>query len=88
MIETQFYILLWVLGLILVLLLAIVREVFVDADIKALKRGVKIKTLQAQDQSLTMKLQGMFQEIEGKPIDKEGKSSEQPNAIGYEVERD
>jgi len=88
MTENQYYLLLGILMVVLVMVVAIVIEVFVDTDLKLLKRSVRIKTLQAQDQVLSMKMQGMFQEVEGKPINEDGKSSEQPNAIGYGVKRD
>jgi hypothetical protein len=73
------------------MLISILYEVFVDKDMKLLKRSVKIKTLQAQEQMLAMKLQGGFEQLEGmlsKNNEGDPDNKDSPNAIGYGIERD
>ena len=87
MTENQYYLLLGILIVVLIMVIAIVIEVFVDTDMRLLKRNVRIKTLQAQEQVLAMKMQGMFQEMEGSPPGGDD-SSDPPNPVGYGVKRD
>ena len=88
MTNTQFFILLGISSLGLILIFSVVWEVFVDVELKSLKRRVKVKTLQAQEQVISMKMESMFQEIEGAPINEDKDSADQPNAVGYGVKRD
>lgn len=95
MIIVQFYIILGLLILILIGIVAIMYEVFVDTDLKVLARNNLYKKRQLEGQVLDIQLQGgmeippeIEQQIHDKVAKEKKESKDSTNAIGFSVKRE
>lgn len=88
MTDLKFYLLLGGIIVIIISQIAILYEVFIDTEMKILKRNVKIKALQAKDQELSLRLQSTYDQYMNAAQVQEKDDESKPSAIGYGVQRD